>query len=107
MKMFFAIHRWKSNAAYSLIGAMAARKPPETGSGNFRIEPWYHIEPIITRMNQMARCPAVRCAGSCCQFLHAIQMLPARSARNNAVSSQPIPLAACSPVCPLRNSQAS
>src|ERR1700738_5599198 len=78
MKMFLAIHRCKSNAAYSAMGAIAARKPPETGNGSFQTEPWNHIAPIITRMNQVARCPTVRCAGSCCQFLRAIQMLARR-----------------------------
>jgi hypothetical protein len=58
-------------------------------------------------MNQVAMCSIVRCAGSSFQFVQAIQMLATRSARNNAVNSQPMPLAWCSPVLPVRNSQAS
>src|SRR6516225_7896521 len=44
-KILFTIHLKKSNAAYWLIGAIAALKPPATGSGSFQIEPWYHIVP--------------------------------------------------------------
>src|SRR5262245_35642709 len=66
------------------------------------------MPPTSTRTNHVARCDAVRCDGSSCQFLIAMKMLAPRRARNKATSRYfHGPRASWSPVLPMTKFQKS